>query len=332
MGRKPRIEYEGAVYHVMSRGNRQEPIFKGDRDCEMFVDTLGEACGRCGWRVHAFVLMGNHYHLLLETPYANLVDGMRWLQGTYTKRFNIRHKLWGHLFQGRYKALLVDPDGDYFSTVASYIHLNPARSRNFDLEGGKVSDYGWSSYPLYLNPAKRPKWLVVDRFLGSLGLEDGRSGLAELRRIMEKRVLELVHSEKPWLVDERWEQIRTGWAFGSDEFRAVMQEKLDGVLSGHRRDSYSGEQVNKHDEVEAQRLLNEGLRKLKLTAADLSVLRKGDKRKQVIAWSIRKNTSVRNEWIAEQLHMGRASNLSRYVKDVDDAKKGDLCQLLEMMK
>ena len=107
MARKPRVEFEGAVYHVMCRGNRQEDIFWGDRDCEMFLDTLGEACGRCGWKAHAFALMGNHYHLLLETPEANLVDGMRWFQGTYTQRFNARHNVWGHLFQGRYKALLV---------------------------------------------------------------------------------------------------------------------------------------------------------------------------------------------------------------------------------
>ena len=112
MGRCPRIEYEGAVYHVMSRGNRCEPIFLVDRDCEIFLDTLGEACDRCGWRVHAFALMGNHYHLLIETPEANLVDGMRRLQGTYTKRFNVRHQQWGHLLQGRYKALGVAPAGE----------------------------------------------------------------------------------------------------------------------------------------------------------------------------------------------------------------------------
>jgi REP element-mobilizing transposase RayT len=97
MGRNPRIEFEGAVYHVMSRGNRQEAIFLDDHDNRMFLDTLAEACGRAGWKVHAFVLMGNHYHLLIETPSPNLVDGMRWLQGTYTKRFNMRHKKWGHL-------------------------------------------------------------------------------------------------------------------------------------------------------------------------------------------------------------------------------------------
>jgi len=106
----------------------------------MFLELLEEACGRTGWRVHAYVLMGNHYHLLIETPEANLVDGMRWLQGIYTKRFNMRHKQWGHLFQSRYKALLVDPSGDYFQTVSDYIHLNTARADCLDLENGKLTE------------------------------------------------------------------------------------------------------------------------------------------------------------------------------------------------
>jgi len=99
----------------MCRGNRQEAIFRDDKDHERFLDTLGEVAERNGWLIHAFVLMGNHYHLLLETPEPNLVDGMRWFQSTYTQRFNARHKVWGHLFQGRYKALPVD-QGEYFKT------------------------------------------------------------------------------------------------------------------------------------------------------------------------------------------------------------------------
>ena len=320
------------MYHVMSRGNRLEPVFLTDRDHEVFLDTLGEACDRCGWRVHAFALMGNHYHLLIETPEANLVDGMRRLQGTYTKRFNMRHQQWGHLFQGRYKALVVDPDEDYFSTVASYIHLNPARTKCFDLENGGLVDYAWSSYPLYLDPPKkRPDWLAVDRALGNLGLADNRSGRKEYGRYMQKRVLEIACSEKPGEVDERWAKIRRGWAYGGDDFRVRMQEMLDGVMEGKRRDSYSGEQVKKHDEREAQRLLSDGLVKLKLDVADLSALKKGDARKKVVAWVIRNNTSVRNEWIVQQLHMGRASNLARYVKEVDEATEGRLWKLRKMM-
>ena len=111
MARKLRIEYPGAVYHVMNRGDRREAIFLNEKDRELFLETLGEACAKTGWEVHAFCLMGNHFHLVMETPRANLVAGMKWFLGTYTSRFNRRHRLFGHLFSGRYKALIVDGAG-----------------------------------------------------------------------------------------------------------------------------------------------------------------------------------------------------------------------------
>ena len=108
MARPLRIEYAGAVYHVMARGNQGHAIFRDDEDRQRFLETLGEACEKTGWWVHAYVLMGNHYHLLVETPEGNLVAGMKWLQGTYTQRYNGRHEVFGHLFQGRYKAVVID--------------------------------------------------------------------------------------------------------------------------------------------------------------------------------------------------------------------------------
>ncbi len=129
MARKPRIEFAGAVYHVISRGDRGEAIYQDDEDRRLFLQFLGEVCGRSGWLIHAFVVMTNHYHLLLETPEANLVVGMKWLQGVYTQRFNLRHRLRGHLFQGRYKALLIDgEEPGHFLQASSYIHLNPVRA------------------------------------------------------------------------------------------------------------------------------------------------------------------------------------------------------------
>ncbi|MDF7801646.1 transposase [Pontiellaceae bacterium B1224] len=320
MPRKPRIEYEGAIYHVMSRGNRGDAIFLDDKDREVFLDTLDEACGRCGWRIHAFVLMGNHYHLLLETPEANLVAGMKWLQGTYTQRFNSRHKLWGHLLQGRYKALLVDDSaGEYFSTVGSYIHLNPARAKLFDLSQEKLSDYRWSSYPLYFRPSKRPAWLSVDRLLGAMGLKDDRSGHALFRNVMQKRVLEIAYSEHPGEVDAEWSKIRRGWYYGAENFRKDLLEKLDAVIGVRgKRESFNGEQLRSHDEHAAEKLLIAGLDALRVHRAELSGMTKSCPEKCCLAWLLRKQTCVTNEWIKHQLCMGKATNFSALVKRVEN--------------
>ena len=130
MARKLRVEYPGAIYHVMSRGDRREEIFRDDADRQRFLATLGEACAKTGWQVHALCLMPDHFHLVVETPQANLVAGMKWLLGVYAGRFNRRHHVFGHLFSGRYKSLIVDGSGSgYLKTVCEYAHLNPARAK-----------------------------------------------------------------------------------------------------------------------------------------------------------------------------------------------------------
>ena len=139
----------------MNRGDRREPIFKDDTDRNRFLATLAEVCVKTGWQVHAYCLMPNHFHLVVETPQANLVAGMKWFLGTYTSRFNRRHKIFGHLFSGRYKALIVDGSGDgYLRTVCDYVHLNAVRGKRLTDEQA-LSAYVWSSYPAYLQtPAK----------------------------------------------------------------------------------------------------------------------------------------------------------------------------------
>src|SRR5438132_13284468 len=164
MPRKLRVEYPGAIYHLMNRGDRREDIFKDDYDRNRFLATLGEACKKTGWQVHAYCLMRNHFHLVIETPLPNLVAGMKWFLGTYTSRFNRKHKLFGHLFSGRYKSLVVDGSGSgYLKSVCDYVHLNPARAKLVALET-PLKSFPWSSWPAYLGvPSKRPAWLRVDR-------------------------------------------------------------------------------------------------------------------------------------------------------------------------
>ena len=143
----------------MNRGDRRELIFMDDADRQRFVETLGEACAETGWQVHAYVLMPNHFDWVVETPQPNLVTGMKWLLGTYTSRFNRRHNLFGHLFSGRYKSLIVDGSGSgYLKSVGDYVHLNPSRAK-LVVADAPLKSFAWSSWPAYLlAPSNRPAW------------------------------------------------------------------------------------------------------------------------------------------------------------------------------
>ena len=323
MPRQPRIEYAGAVYHVMCRGDRRESVFRDDRDYMMFLATLREACGRCGWRVHAYVLMNNHYHMLLETPEANLVAGMRWLQGTYSTRFNVRHRECGHLFQGRYKALVVSGEGRYFSTVAEYIHLNPGRIKGYEFERRRLEDHKWGSYPAYVNKAKRPEWLCLERVLGRQGLKDAPAGRRRYGLLIRKRLLEMQRSDEGWDLDEEWSGIRRGWCLGGDAFREEMKELVGVVLKDKRRDSYSGTGVKQHDEWKAERLIGQGMKALGLREHDLKEHAKSSAEKYALAWLVRRRTCVKNAWIKTRLRMGTATNFSCKLNLVESAGKGD---------
>jgi len=164
MARPLRIEYPGAFYHVTSRGNEQKDVFKSQKDREKFLEYLASATNRYGAVIHAYCLMSNHYHLLVETPGGNLSQIMRHINGAYTTYFNVKRKRSGHLFQGRYKAILVEAD-EYATELSRYIHLNPVRA------GMTVrpEEYQWSSYRSYLGQVKVPEWLQTEFILGYFG-------------------------------------------------------------------------------------------------------------------------------------------------------------------
>ncbi len=306
MPRKARLEFEGAVYHVMDRGNRLEAIFLDDEDRQLFLKTLWQACERTGWRVHSYVLMGNHYHLLMETPEANLSSGMRWFQATYTIRHNVRHGRRGHLFQGRYKAIIVDAEAEtYFRIASDYIHLNPARAGLIAPEA-KLSDYQWSSFPALIGPpAKRPPALVAERVICCWGESDNARGRRQYREALEQRARD---ESKTSLMDkETLASLRRGWLFGSEEFRQELLEKYDAFSAGPR----SGEgKSRRHDEAEAERLIREGLQTLGIK--DLDGQAKGSAVKIALAAMVKNRTVVTNLWIARRLGMGDPSRVSRY--------------------
>jgi len=323
MARSIRIEFPGAFYHVMARGNRREAIFKDDDDRHFFLKTLSEACCMTGWRVHAWVLMGNHYHLFIETPEANLVEGMKWLQNAYTRRFNVRHGQWGRLFGDRYKSVLVEGEGWYYQTLVNYIHLNPARAGLVDPSMGKgILDYPWSSLAggYALPPGKRTQWLAAAAGPAAMGLSDTTAGrrcyVERLDRIiveegMERAGIPPVVEE----VDARCSNLRRGWYWGSQQFGERMLELGERTLKKQRHRSYKGSQESRaHGEAEAVKLLKEGLAVMDLRKADLERLSGSDARKVAIAGVIRERTTVGMQWINAHLWMKSAANASHQIR------------------
>jgi putative transposase len=327
MARKVRIEYAGAVYHVMARGNRGQEIFVDEADRRMWRMTLGEACEKAGWRIHAYVMMNNHYHLLVETPAGNLVAGMKWLQSTYTQRYNSRHRVFGHLFQGRYKALVVDGEqGNYFGVVSTYVHLNPARAGLIRIGKDRLKEYGGSSYPLYLKDRRRrPQWLVTERVMGDLGL--GATDAGGYEAYLEARVLELGMKEGRRELNEQWKRIRRGWYLGGDGFRARMLQSLKWAMGRGLAASYSGEAKREHGEAEAAGLLGRGLKALGMAEEDLVGTPKNLRQKQVLAWWLRQRTTVGRRWLSQRLCMGEESGVTRSVRMLKSTQDIGLARL-----
>ena len=301
MPRKLRVEYPGAIYHVMSRANGKGNIFETDVDRQDFLKTLAEACGKTGFQVHAYCLMRNHFHLVLETPNGNLVAGMRWLLSAYTLRFNPRHKRFGHVFSGRYKSLIVDGSGNgYLRTVCDYVHLNPVRAKLLGKDQ-RLLEYPWSSFGWYLAaPAHRPAWVRVDRLLGEHGIQrDTTTGRQAFEAGMEKRrVADGDVAE--------WGAIRRGWCLGPAEFKAELLERMAGKLGEH----HAGDPKRECTEARGERIISQELKHLGWKAAALKERAKSDPDKLAIAARLRRETTLPLPWIAARLHAGTWKSLN----------------------
>ena len=255
MARPLRMDVAGGWYHLTSRGNERGRIFRNDEDRKHFLDLLGELVERFRWRIHSYVLMDNHYHLQVETVEANLSVGMHWLQVSYSVWYNRRHRRVGHLFQGRFKAIVLEPEA-WGVRLSHYVHLNPARIARLQLDKGSrarqaagvirkptagvieerltaLRNYQWSSYRGYVGLDKVPKWLERGWILGHMGAKKKAIQQRKYRQEAE-RLIGAKDEESPWdslvggllLGSEEWvEQIRSGLVGTEKEQRELRALK-----------------------------------------------------------------------------------------------------------
>lgn len=215
MARPLRLEFPGAFYHLTSRGNARAPIFLDDDDRRTFHSVLSKVIGRFEWHCHAYCLMTNHYHLLIETTEANLSRGMRQLNGIYTQRFNRRHDRVGHVFQGRFKAIVVERDR-YLLELCRYVVLNPVRARLVK----DPKDYPWSSYRATAGLEPALSFLTTDWVLAQFGERKGQT-----QRAYRDFVQAGIGQTSPW------ESLQGQVLLGSESFIEQLKPYLDGKQS-----------------------------------------------------------------------------------------------------
>jgi len=300
MPRKLRIEYEGAIYHVISRGNYRSAVFARETTKQAFLRCLDEASQKAGWVVHAWCVMSNHYHLCVETPRPNLVEGMRWLQSTFAIRFNRLRKERGHLFQGRYKALLVAPEA--VGAVCHYVHLNPVRAGL--VPTAELPKYRWSSIPDFLAPKLRPRWLsVVAALIDAGGLDDTPAGRA---RYLE--YLELLQQDEPAKRELGFAEMSKGWAIGTRDFRKELIQ-----VHAHLAKALSTGEGSPREIAQElwEERLSAYLHALGKKPEHIFHEPKGADWKVVLAATMKQQTTASNPWLARHLHMGSPFRLSR---------------------
>ncbi|MBI5102758.1 MAG: transposase [Nitrospirae bacterium] len=214
MARPLRIEYDGAVYHVTSRGNDRKAIYSSDEDRAAFLDILANTNKRFNWLCHAYCLMNNHYHLIIETPDGNLSKGMRQLNGVYTQAYNRKHGRAGHIFQGRYKAILVEKES-HLLEACRYVVLNPVRAKG----AAHPEQWQWSSYRATAGGEKPHRCLTTDWVLGQFGSRK-KEAARRYREFVEAGIGQ----------ETIWKKVRGQGILGEEEFVAT----LSGYMKGQR--------------------------------------------------------------------------------------------------
>ena len=245
MARPLRLEFAGALYHVTSRGNHREAIYEQDGDRERFLTIMANVCEQYNWLCYAYCLMDNHYHLLVETPEANLAKGMRQLNGVYTQAFNRTHQRVGHVFQGRYKAILVDKES-YLLELSRYIVLNPVRAKMVR----SAIEWPWSSYRETIGQKVKAKWLNDDWLLAGFGQKKSEAIDAYKQFVAEGK-----GQTSPWT------HLKSQIFLGNDKFVESMQNQIEGEkdLSEIPASQHRGVPKNLSYYAEKYKLRNEAI-------------------------------------------------------------------------
>jgi REP element-mobilizing transposase RayT len=286
---------------VINRGNYRADIFKAEGARAAFEACLFEACEKSDWVLHAYVLMSNHYHLALETPSGNLVAGMHWLQATFANRFNKLRGERGHLFQGRYKALVVE-EGMPLGQVCHYIHLNPVRAGVAGVE--KLSDYRHGSYWYLRRPKQRPGCLRVESALIEAGgLPDNPAGWARYAAYLDWQV-----SDGPAGKSKAYVNLSRGWAMGGQDFKAALVKDHAMVVQTRAWEQIGAKEVRR---LQWETALQKALRATEQTEAALKAAAKSAPWKLALAAWLKAKTQASNGWLARRLSLGAPAALSR---------------------
>ena len=309
MGRGPRIQYEGALYHVINRGNFKRDIFETDGARRTFEACLFEGCALFGLLLHAFAIMRNHFHLATETPRANLAAAMQWIESSFAARFIRYRSERGHLFESRYKAPLLEP-GPALRRVVNYIHLNPVRAGASTLPA--LDQYRWGSCHWFKRP-DRPAFLTCTAWHQELGIADDVAGWSAYQNHLAWLLADVASHER----DEK--ELTRGWAIGSPAWKQEVADKRSAVVG------------RQHLRLRDRNELNEGiwtaaldhlLRSVPVGRADLN----GPKSaawKIEVALALRQSVGASNAWIARRLNMGTPDSVSVCLSKERQRKRHD---------
>lgn len=300
MPRTARVQYEGARYHVINRGNYRKDLFRTHKTDEAFTQVLFDACARYNWLLHAYVLMSNHYHLCLETPKANLSEGMHWLQSTFANKFSRFTGEHGHVFQGRYKSLIIEGDHGLLNVV-DYIHLNPVRAGLLKVDD--LKSYPNSSFPKYFSKYRHSS-LRCEDFLQEAG---GLKATPAAMRSYHKR-LKLIMAKSPQERERIYQDLSHGWFIGSKQAMQQLRNQIEEGAATANRET--------HTQLESERvasLLKACLGKLNKDSDNIGSDKKSAQWKLAIASFLKSRTGIKNPQLCELLNLGHPATMSNLV-------------------